>query len=333
MENDWSTCFEINPIPILLTSKQKAIRYFTQRDFLCESVEAIEILWQESEAQRILKKQLADSSWPSSAKNQHPAINYCLIETWRNLRFLIEMYGFTRAHPQIEKAAEFIFSCQSPDSDLRGILANQYATYYTGAILSLLIKAGYQEDHRVEKAMRWLLSIRQDDLGWSIPMITHKFSREEQYQLSSQFMVPVEPDRSKPFSHNATGMVLRAFAAHEKYRHSVDAISAAHLLKSRFFEKDAYTSYQSASYWVRFEYPFWWNQLVSAMDSISIIMPDNTDTQIQKALQWFLAHQREDGLWNTTYVADKEPQSPKTSIKREWITLAICRIFARLNNA
>ena len=36
----------------------------------------------------------------------------------------------------------------------RGILANQYATYYTGAILGLLIQAGYTDNPRVEMGLR-----------------------------------------------------------------------------------------------------------------------------------------------------------------------------------
>ena len=47
------------------------------------------------------------------------------------------------------------------------MLANQYACYYTGAILSLLVKAGYEDDPRIEKGFQWLLSMRQKDMGWS----------------------------------------------------------------------------------------------------------------------------------------------------------------------
>ena len=49
------------------------------------------------------------------------------------------------------KAAEFLFSCQKEEGDIRGFLANQYATYYTGAIMALLIKAGYEDDPRIER--------------------------------------------------------------------------------------------------------------------------------------------------------------------------------------
>jgi hypothetical protein len=221
----WRKQFKIDPLPPLLSSGNVAVQYFARRDLLGERVGPVSQLWQLPEARKILKKQKTDGSWPRAGKLEHPAINYGLIETWRWFRFLVEQYGFTREQPQAEKAAGFLFSCQTTP-DFRGILANQYATYYSGAIMSLLIKAGYADDPRIERGFQWLLAMRQDDHGWTIPMITHKLDRQTQYRLSSEYAKPVEPDRLKLFSHNATGMILRAFAAHRQYRKSMAAKTA-----------------------------------------------------------------------------------------------------------
>jgi hypothetical protein len=299
-----------------------------------EKVEPISRLWQSPEAQRILKKQQADGSWsyPGKEKKTYPKNRYSLVETWRQFRFLTEKYGFTKEHPAAERAAEFLFSFQTAEGDIRGMIANQYATYYTGAIMSLLIKAGYGDDARIEKGFQWLLSMRQDDLGWTVPILTHKFDKKTMYRLTSQYAKPVEPDRSKPFSHNWTGMVLRAFAAQKKYRESEAAKIAANLLKSRFFQPDCYTSYQAASYWVRFQYPFWWNNLVAALDSVSLIGLSKDDEQISNALNWFIDNQEKSGLWRTSYVRAKGDgiESAKDKEMRLWISLAICRVFKRL---
>ncbi len=293
--DNWRKQLKFDPLPPLLSSGDEALQHFARRDLLEERVGPVDRLWQLPEAQRILRKQLADGSWPRSGEKKHPAVNYHLIETWRNFRFMVEQYGFTREHPQARKAAEFLFSCQTEEGDIRGFLANQYATYYTGAIMSLLIQAGYGDDLRIEKGFRWLLDMRQNDGGWSIPIITHKFDRQTMYRLTSQYAEPVQPDRSKPFSHNWTGMVLRAFAVHPQYRESEAAKMAACLLVSRFFQPDRYTSYRAASYWVRFEYPFWWNNLVAALDSVSLIGLPKDDEQIKKALDWLIDHQEEAG--------------------------------------
>jgi hypothetical protein len=330
LEN-WQRQLRFDPIPALLSSGDEALQYFVRRDLLEEGSGSICSLWQLPEAQKILRKQQPDGSWdrPVNMK-KHKDINYSLIETWKQFRFLIEKYGFTQKDPFTGKAAQFLFSCQTEDGDIRGFIANQYAIYYTGAVMSLLIKAGYEDDSRIEKGFQWLLSMRQDDMGWSVPIITHDFDRETMYRLTSQFAEPVEPDRSRPFSHNWTGMVLRAFAAHRKYRKSDAAKIAAKLLKSRFFQPDCYTSYQAASYWVKFQYPFWWNNLVSALDSISLIDPSR-DGQMEEALDWLIGHQEEDGLWKATYVRGKEVTNAKTKETRLWVSLAICRVLRRVD--
>ena len=173
--------------------------------------------------------------------------------------------------------------------------------------------------------------MRQDDLGWSGPIITHDFDRETMYRLTSEWAEPVEPDRSKPFSHNWTGMVLRAFAAHRRYRKSDAARIGAKLLKSRFFQPDGYTSYQAASYWVRFDFPFWWNNLVAALDSISLI-DASIDEPMEAAIEWLVDHQETDGLWKATYVSGKEVDNARTRETRRWVSLAICRVLRRVGS-
>ena len=328
--DEWRTHLRFDPLPPLLASGNEALQYWARRDLLGESVGPVRGLWELPAARRILRKQGADGSWPRPGEHEHPAINHPLIETWRQFRFLVEQYGFTREHPQAERAAESLFSCQTAQGDIRGILANQYATYYTGAIMALLIQAGYADDPRIGRGFRWLLAMRQDDGGWTIPLITHKFDRATQYRLTSEYAEPVEPDRTKPFSHNWTGMVLRAFAVHPQQRHSQAARAAAQLLKSRFFQPDYYTSYQAASYWVRFEYPFWWYNLVAALDSLSRIGLPKEDPQIQQALVWLVSHQEENGLWKVTYAQAQERDTAKVREMRLWVSLAICRVFRRL---
>jgi hypothetical protein len=330
--DNWRWQLKCDPIPPLMASRDEALLYNAQRDLLAEEAGPVQRLWALPGAQRILKKQLPDGSWPRSGEVKHPAVNYRLVETWRHFRFLVEQYGFTREHPQACRAAEYLFSCQSEEGDIRGILANQYATYYTGAIMALLIQAGYAEDPRIERGFQWLLGMRQNDGGWTIPILTHKLDRATQYRLTSQYAEPLQPERDKPFSHHWTGMVLRAFAVHPSYRGLEAAKHAAELLKSRFFQPDSYTSYQAASYWVRFEYPYWWNNLLSALDSLSTMGQTVDDPQIKRAVEWFIDHQDESGLWKTSYMKPEaeEKRTAKTIEREQWVSLAICRVMKRL---
>jgi hypothetical protein len=119
----WRKAFKIDPLPPLLNSNNVTVQYLARRDLLGERVGPVSQLWQLPAAQRILKKQQADGSWPRAGERQHPAIDYELIEMWCWFRFLIEQHGFTREHSQAQRAAEFLFSCQTDAGDFRGSLA------------------------------------------------------------------------------------------------------------------------------------------------------------------------------------------------------------------
>jgi hypothetical protein len=320
-------------MPTLLSSGNKAVEYFTKRDLLGQEVAPISTIWQLPEVQKTLRNQQPDGSWNYTGKKtvSYPGHHYPLLQTWKTFRVLVEQYAFTKQHPAASEAAEFLFSCQTEQGDIRGMLANQYATYYTGAILAHLIRAGYEDDPRVEKGLKWLLSMRQDDGGWTVPILTHKFNRETVYRLTSGYAEPVEPGRSKPFSHNCTDMVLRAFATHRTYRKCQEGRKAADLLKSRFFQPDVYTSYQAASYWVRFL--FWWPNLVTALNSLSLMSYSRDDPDIQKALNWLIKNQLPDGLWRISYVKGTieglDKRNDKIRERQLWLTLTIAQIFKR----
>jgi hypothetical protein len=157
------------------------------------------------------------------------------------------MYGFNNANPVIAKAADFLFSFQTDVGDIRGILGMQYTPYYTAGILELLIKAGYADDYHTHKAFKWLNGMRQNDGGWAIPLRTQN-KKLDIIAMNSQTL---EPDRSKPFSHLVTGVVLRAYATHETYCNSDEAKIAGKLLLSNFFKRDNYPDRSSPDFWLR----------------------------------------------------------------------------------
>jgi len=318
---DWSLSLTIDPLPALLEWQDVALEYFVKRDLLDANVESIGSLWHHPEAERLLAKQLNDGSWKYPGKNRGPdtAQNYTLLETYRNLRVLVEMYGFAWTHSGLRSAAEYIFSCQTSEGDIRGIIGNQYMPYYHGAILELLIKAGYADDPRVLLGLDWLLDMRQEDGGWIVPAqaIPSK-KRTSEFWLGS----PAPPDLSKPHSHLATGMVLRAFAVHPQYRNRSEVITAGEALKSRFFQADKYNDRKAPSYWLKFQFPFWWGNLLTSLDTLARLGFVKEDADIQRGLDWFGANQEEDGLWATGYGSGK-----KSEANRRWVGLAICRVL------
>jgi hypothetical protein len=161
-------------------------------------------------------------------------------------------------------------------------------------------------------------------------MIGVKLSRDDTNDLTSNTNIGTMKafDKSKSFSTACTGMIIRAFSVHNSYKNSEHALKAAEILKSKFFKKDNWTSYTHPDNWIRFQFPFWWTNIISALDSISLIGLPKEDPDIKNALKWLIFHQEIDGLWKLSYSKiHKSLPSKKILETRLWLTLTICRIF------
>ncbi|MDJ0923172.1 MAG: hypothetical protein QNJ77_01315 [Acidimicrobiia bacterium] len=327
---EWNLRLNHDPIAALLTGEDPAIAYFVRRDLLDQSVPEIASVWEMPASQRILRRQRSNGSWagPKRKKATYPENHTDLLETFKQVRLLVERYEFSSKSEALAQAAEYLYSFQSHEGDLRGFIANQYATYYTGYVLGLLIRAGYESDPRTLAGLEWLLTMRQDDGGWTIPILTHRLDRDTGYRLTSSFQEPVQPDRTQPFSHNWTDMVLRAFAAHPQYRRHENVLTAARLLKSSFFQPDAYTSYQSPRYWTRFA--FWWPNLLTAMESLVLLGFSAQDLDMAGGIEWFVENQAGDGLWRISNDGTTDRPTPVNESRRAWFSLRICRLLRQL---
>lgn len=326
----WAEGLRYEPTKPLLSCAYPVIRYYARRDLLDEGVEPVQTLWDLPEPKKLLRHQREDGAWPVPPKytEKYPDMNYPLIETFRRLRELVGKYELDRSHPQVMSAVEFVLGCQTDEGDIRGFYVDQYAPHYTGLLAEILTRAGYGEDSRVDKAIRWLIEVRQDDGGWTSPLLTAKISWAEEMRISSHHAPTLPFQPKSPASHNLTGMALRGLATHPKYAHSPEAEKAGELLASRFFKKDAYTSYEAADNWVRFLYPWWWNNLPMALDSLAHIGFTADHPKAREGLQWLIENQSADGLWENNYKkGTKRYETESAAEGRLWVSLAISRVL------
>jgi hypothetical protein len=134
----------------------------------------------------------------------------------------------------------------------------------------------------------------------------------------------LEPDRARPSSHLATGMVLRAYAAHPRYRTSAAARRAGELMLNRLFAADPYADRRAAGFWLQFTFPFWFTDLISALDSLSLLGFSADEPQMARAITWLAERQQPTGLWKLRVTKNAGYDS------NEWLSLAICRVLKRL---
>ena len=314
---------EHDPLIPLLDSGNRAIIWQVDRYILDRSSCPAEELWELREPKRLMRRQGPDGRWryPATDGRIRSRDDYDQLQTYKTLLDLIHKYRMDRRDIAISRAAEFLFSFQRKEGDLRGLYANQYTPNYTAAIMEVLICAGYGDDPRIQRGFDWLLSIRQEDGGWAIPFRTRGRDLSVSFEEESPTL---DGDRSRPFSHLITGIVLRAFASHPLRRSEPGVIEAGEMLASRMFNRDAYPDRADPIYWEKIQFPYQWTDVLSVLDTLSLLgfAPDHPD--VARGIDWLIDDQGKDGLWRSRY-------GGKNRLEKDlWVTLAVSRVLRRL---
>ncbi|UCH01585.1 MAG: terpene cyclase/mutase family protein [Candidatus Bathyarchaeota archaeon] len=300
----------------MLDTSNQAIRTFTKKDVLGEDVN-IEQLWTLPQVKKILKKQHPNGSWtyPNTKAILRSPTNYNQYQTYKTVAELVEFFGLTNTHEAIRKAANYLFSFQTTHGEFRGMYGHQYSPNYSASITEFLIKAGYRGT-RIEKSLNWLLTMRQDDGGWAIPLRTRNEKLDALHKKNT-----IEPDKTKPFSHMVTGIVLRPFSLMTGYREKVK--DAGLLLADRVFTRDKYSDRQGVEYWTKFTYPYHWTDILSTIDTLTLL-GINKHPKLNEIRQWFKNHQQANGTYKVRVMA-----GAKYKDVTYWITLRYLNVLKR----
>ncbi|VVB76472.1 Uncharacterised protein [Candidatus Tiddalikarchaeum anstoanum] len=301
-----------NTVSSLLSSNNEAITAFVNRDLLGKKV-STKFVEELPAVKRIINKQESDGRWvyPSKKPIQR---GYDLYYTMKMVGELVQKYGLNKYCKSVKNAANYLFSNQTDEGDFRGIYGNQYSPNYSATIMEFLIMAGFN----VDKGLNWLLSVRQSDGGWAIPMRTRGVTN---WVKAMSLKESLGTDKSKRFSHFCTGVVLRPFSLVKKYHKEVDA--AASLLVNSFFERDYYPDRNGVEYWTRFSFPYQWSDILTGLDALSR-MNIIKHPKITRALKWFKSHQLSNGLWKVKRIMGANDKDSDF-----WINLQIARVLKR----
>jgi hypothetical protein len=105
-----------------------------------------------------------------------------------------------------------------------------------------------------------------------------------------------------------------------------EVLKAAELQATRIFKADNYTDRKAPEFWTRFSFPFWFTDILSTLDSLSKLGLSTDNPQIREAVDWFVEHQKKDGLWKLRLVRGTSDKSQNL-----WVNLVICRTLKRLH--
>ncbi|MBN1274178.1 MAG: terpene cyclase/mutase family protein [Candidatus Aminicenantes bacterium] len=304
-------------LPILFWLKKDILEVPYEREFKNLQKYAARI--------RILESQKSNGGWCKKKYEGHPRwknTHYIHDTLWNSIK--LYHYGCLLEDEGVKKAIDFLFSTQTEEGDFRGAYLNEYAPTYHALTLEVMSLFGVDRDERLQKAFKWLMKYRQEDGGWVIPYRTiSKDEFKKRYNYKDQMNLdPVEPDKSKPFSHLVTGMVLRAMAASSSWRKNKASIEIGEILMSRFFKTDKYDDRRNALYWEEICFPFWATDILSSLDALSLIGFTPDHKPLKKALNWLLEKKNAKGYWESGY-------KKASNEDHLWVTLAVLRILKR----
>lgn len=188
-----------NVVRWLLEEENPSIRYFTLKDILGRgeenpAVREVRALIKSSKiVEKIFSKQKGEGYWEDPYNPYHPKYksSYWQIMTLGQL-------GMNRSDERLRKACEFIFQFQHEEGGFTSytkelaleeykylkkkrkklppeyewikskVFEHQYSCL-TGNMLAALLRIGYTDDERVNRALEWLTSIQNEDGGWLCP--------------------------------------------------------------------------------------------------------------------------------------------------------------------
>jgi hypothetical protein len=245
-----------------------------------------------SEVKALLRKMEKDGSFaPRATERDLGGAKFArCLATVRALDRLADLglrvEGKSSVSQHLHKTANFLLASQDTDGGIADLAladnprgrGKSVALHFQGWALSALCRAGFENDERVEKGTRFLLSLRQDDGGWAWRGVR-------------------TDSAARPSSHLVTGMVLRAFASSKERRGSREARRAAELLATRFLQPDRYEDRKAASYWEILTEPRFYTDVLDALDTITSIGLGKENSGVRTAEAYLRSRQAKDGLW------------------------------------
>lgn len=333
----WRARLGRDPVPILLREGSPALVARVRRDLIDdEEAPGPEEVVTYPEVKAFLRKQGDDGAFAAKPpeKALGPAKFARAVATIRALERLAD-FGLGRAHPSVDKAARVLLASQGSDGAIADLAVGEtpeartkaVAVHFEGWALAALCRCGYDDDARVERGFKFLLSMRQADGGWAWRGVR-------------------TDSAARPSSHLVTGMALRAFAASPSRRTSREAKRAAELLATRFLQPDRYPDRKAASFWEQLGEPRFYTDVLDALDGVTAVGLGKENSGVRTAEAYLRGRQNADGLWYPGGPTRPEPgaapkserekggAAPAGSKEREsarWLTVRVLVVLRRVN--
>jgi hypothetical protein len=330
--NNWKSYLNADPTEWLLEESNPSVRYFTLLDILDKSMDDFEVkeskekIMQMGIVPKILAKQKTGGYW-GNPENFYLRGKY-KGTSWQ-LIILAEL-GADGNDERIKNTCEFMLeNAQDPESGAFSYISakdsrgdhERVLPCLTANMVWSLIRFGYLEDERVQKAIKWLIKYQRfDDEPGNAP-------NEWPYKRWERCW-------GERTCHSIIVKSLKAFAEIPEDKRTPeieDYISkgAEHMLNHRIYRRSQ-PPVKGQFKWLEFGFPLMWN--IDALEVLGLLTKlGYRDERMQEAIDIMISKQNEEGKWilENTFNGRFQTSIERKGKPSKWITLNALKVLKR----
>lgn len=347
--NNKNNKFNRNIIYWLLEDNNPSIRYFTLRDLLDKRdnnpvlVAAKAAISSSKLITRILSKQNPEGYWEDP---ENPYLPKHKSSYWQIM--ILGQLGIDINNKRVKNACEYIFKFQldeggftsepeklalrkynsavkrgkkipSRNEWISSYVFEQQLSCLTGNMVAALIRLGYKNDSRVNKALNWLVKIQNKDGGWLCPY--WKAHIKDKHGCFYGTIGAIEGFSEVP-KKNLTKEMKKTIER-----------GAEFLLIHHLFKADHHNYRIIHRGWLKFGFPWFYRYHILRGLDVLTKLGYIEDNRLKDAVQILLRKQCRDGKWllESSPIGRMQANIEKVGKPSKWITLIALKALKRLN--
>jgi hypothetical protein len=336
----------------LLEPNNPSVQYFTLINLLGHPPNSLDVegirnqILQDKRIQKIFKHQNSDGSWGNPLTPYLPKYK----ATYWQIMILSQL-GLDKNCPAIDRAVEYIWQYQRPDGafavygiqgaeseyeilaarmqkhgkippkpseKITQLLHENELTCLTGNVVSALINLGFYPDYRIDKALKWLVSVQNLDGGWLCP-----YWGKHRSEKHGCFMGTITP--LDAFSH------IPANQLSSEIQETVKR-GAEFLLIHHLFKADHHNGEIINPNWLKFSFPTFFYNILRGLD-VLIRLGIKNDPRMHDAIDIIKSKRSSSGTWTLDASLEGRMWSTleKVGEPSKWITLKALSILKQLS--
>lgn len=290
---------------------------------------------------KLLAKLKPDGTWPIPRNKKiaedagpGPPIGWTYRSLLWNLADLAD-YRTSREEGHVDAALQNLLRWQSEEGYIPGPWTDAFPLpYFNGHAAYALLRFGLEREKKVQKLLKWLVSMQRHDGGWNIPFLQDvRYSPEYKWMRIQEFIrfaktvdrsnIDFEKFRHIPSCQWSTMMVVRGLIESPRLAKSEIVKNGAEFFLDRFFKRNAHTTYYlTEDHWTILKHPARFGSGLVALDLLTRMGYGPDDPRMEKPVSWLISSRSPDGLWSQSM--RPHPESD------QWISLTAIRTLARL---